>query len=121
MHELASDLARVGGQALVARTLGAQRPVLHPEVQQVPVRLEEREPPIEIDAFLSSDPRKRKLLFTLDDPLEKLGGSYMNLANAYLQTRAEFPVRVRLHHEARRARDHHPVTHQPNSVMPMRL
>ena len=56
--------------------------------------IEGRQPPIEIDAFLSSDPTKRRFLMSLDDPLEKLGGSYMNLANAYLQTLPEFPVSI---------------------------
>jgi hypothetical protein len=47
--------------------------------------------PIEVDAFLSNDRRKKAYLFTLDDPLERLGGHYMNLSDAYLHSRPDFP------------------------------
>src|SRR5687767_6783463 len=52
---------------------------------------EGRLPPIEIDAFLSTDPRKKSYLFALNDPLERMGGSYMNLSDAYLQSRPDWP------------------------------
>lgn len=55
---------------------------------------EGRSAPIEIDAFLSNDRRKKTYLFTLDDPLERMGGSYMNLSDAYLQSRRDFPFDV---------------------------
>jgi hypothetical protein len=55
---------------------------------------EGRSAPIEIDAFLSNDRRKKTYLFSLDDPLERMGGSYMHLSNAYLRSRRDFPFDV---------------------------
>jgi hypothetical protein len=51
--------------------------------------------PIEIDAFLSTDRRKKSYLFSLTDPLERMGGSYMNLSDAYLRSRPDWPFDIR--------------------------
>jgi hypothetical protein len=56
--------------------------------------VEGRAAPVEIEAFLSADRRKRAFLFELNDTLERLGGSYMNLAEAYLQSRADYPLQI---------------------------
>ena len=48
--------------------------------------------PPEIAAVLSGNSEQQRLIFTLDDPLERLGGSYMDLATAYLTSRSDFPV-----------------------------
>jgi hypothetical protein len=47
--------------------------------------------PPEIEAILSGDRRRQRAVFTLDDPLERLGRSYMKLAEAYLTSRTDFP------------------------------
>ena len=55
---------------------------------------EGRASPPEIAAVLSDDPERQRVVFTLDDPLERLGGSYMALATAYLASRSDFPPQI---------------------------
>ncbi len=55
---------------------------------------EGRASPPEIAAVLSHDPERQRAVFTLDDPLERLGGSYMALATAYLTSRPDFPPQI---------------------------
>ena len=55
---------------------------------------EGRSAPIEVEAFVTKDRAKQLLVFTLDDPLEHLGGSYMNRAEAYLRSRPDFPFDI---------------------------
>ena len=47
--------------------------------------------PPEIEAILSGDRERQRSVFTLDDPLERLGRSCMTLAEAYLKSRSDFP------------------------------
>ena len=47
--------------------------------------------PPEVEAVLSGDRDRQRRMFRIDDPLERLGRSCMNLAEAYLATRADFP------------------------------
>ena len=47
--------------------------------------------PPEIEAVASGDPRRVQAVFSLDDPLERLGRRYMMLARAYLESRPDFP------------------------------
>lgn len=55
---------------------------------------EGRSAPIEVEAFVTKDRAKQTLVFTLDDPLERLGGSYMNRAEAYLRSCPDFPFDI---------------------------
>lgn len=55
---------------------------------------EGRASPPEIEAALSKDPEKQREAFTLDDPLERIGRSYMNLCEAYLLSRPDFPYAI---------------------------
>jgi hypothetical protein len=50
--------------------------------------------PPEIEAMLSNDRQRQRQVFSLDDPLERMGRSYMMLADAYLSTRPDVPFRV---------------------------
>ena len=50
--------------------------------------------PPEIAAVLSDDPERHRVVFTLDDRLERLGGSYMTLATAYLTSQSDFPLEI---------------------------
>jgi hypothetical protein len=47
--------------------------------------------PPEVEAMLSGDPVRQRATFGLNHPLERLGRSYMMLAEAYLKSRADFP------------------------------
>jgi hypothetical protein len=48
----------------------------------------------EIDAMLADDPRTRPFQNEVDDPLEKMGGRYQRLSDAYLLSRADFPFEM---------------------------
>jgi hypothetical protein len=52
---------------------------------------EDRLAPPEIEAVMSADPQRRRHVFTLDDPLERRGRAYLHLADAYLQSRPDWP------------------------------
>jgi hypothetical protein len=47
--------------------------------------------PPEIEAVLSGNREQLRQVFSLDDPLERLGRRYMMLSEAYLQSRPDFP------------------------------
>jgi len=47
--------------------------------------------PPEIEAAVSGDREQVRRVFTLDDPLERLGRRYMMVAEAYLASRPDFP------------------------------
>jgi hypothetical protein len=48
----------------------------------------------EVEALVLGDRDRQRAVFTLDDPLERLGRSYMSLAEAYLRSRSDFPPRL---------------------------
>ena len=56
--------------------------------------VEGRLAPPEIEAVMSRDRERLRKVFRLDDPLERIGRSYMTLAAAYLQSRADFPFQI---------------------------
>ena len=55
---------------------------------------EGRAAPPEIEAIHSGDRQQLRRVCSLDDPLERLGRSYMELAAAYLQSRTDFPPEI---------------------------
>ena len=55
---------------------------------------EERLAPPEVEAVVSADPERQQKVFTLDDPLERRGRSYVQLADAYLQSRTDWPPNI---------------------------
>ena len=49
----------------------------------------------ELDAILADDPRARKNLPKVDDPLERAGVRYARICGAYLVSRGDYPVEPR--------------------------
>jgi hypothetical protein len=53
--------------------------------------------PPEIEAVVSGDRERQRQVFSLDDPLERIGRRYVVLADAYLRSRADFPPAIAWH------------------------